>query len=304
MATLRKNAAALLSAIRPVQWVKNLLVLAPLFFAWGDAGQWVRADRLRCTCLSIAATAVFCIVSGAVYLFNDIRDREDDARHPIKKFRPVASGELGVHAAAVAASALLVAGLAASAMIGKGFLASIVAYTAMQCCYTIILKRLALLDVIVIAIGFVLRAVAGAVAIGVDISPWLILCTFFLSLFLALCKRRQEKVVHVADAQRISLRDYSVRLLDLLVGISATATIISYSLYTMSPATEAKFGTDYLFATIPFVVFGLFRYLHLVFARNEGERPERTLLTDGVIIATVFLYLTAFCLILRLGTAS
>lgn len=294
----RNCPTALLRALRPQQWVKNLFVMAPLFFAWGDAGQGVGLDRLDRLVVSIGAAAVFCMASGAIYLLNDIHDRREDSRHPFKKFRPIASGELPVATAAVAAAALLAAGLASAAAIGRGFLLAVAAYAMMQCCYTILFKKVALLDVIVIATGFVLRAVAGAVAIHVDISPWLILCTFFISLFLALCKRRQEKVVHVAEAQRTALKGYSTRLLDLLVGIAATATIIAYSLYTMAPATIEKFGTDRLFATIPFVLFGLFRYLMLVFTRNEGERPEKTLLTDGVIIATVVLYLASFCAIL------
>ena len=191
-------------------------------------------------------------------------------------------------------------GLGLAFALGGKFCAIAGIYVAMQFAYTLLLKRVALLDVVVIAIGFVMRAIAGAVAIKVDISPWLVLCTFFISLFLALCKRRQEKVIHAESEQRHSVKGYGVTLLNLLISIAATSTIIAYSLYTVSAETVAKFGTRRLGATIPFVVFGVFRYLYLVFTEKQGERPEQTLLSDAAILVTVALYLTAFATVLAL----
>lgn len=294
------KARTMLEAMRPGQWVKNALVAAPLFFAWGDPGQGlgVRAALAAAAAKAIAATLAFCAVSSGIYLFNDIRDKDDDARHPVKRFRPIASGALPVGSAAALAALLLAGGLAAAFAVAPVFGAVASAYAAMQIIYTLALKRVVLLDVIVIAVGFVMRAVGGAVAIGVAISPWLVLCTFFLSLFLALCKRRQEKVTRDENEQRRSLKAYSVALLDILIAISSTLAIASYALYAVSAETVAKFGTPRLAYTVPFVVFGVFRYVHLVFVESQGEHPERTLLTDGTILATVFLYLAAFAVIL------
>ena len=211
--------------------------------------------------------------------------------------RFMASGELPVAVAWRASAALLAAGILLAAALGRGFLAIAAAYVALQAAYTLLLKHIVLLDVIVIAIGFVMRAVAGAVAIKVDISPWLVLCTFSLSLFLALCKRRQEKVVRAESEQRRAVKGYGVTLLNTLVIIAAAVTVAAYSLYTVSAETVSKFGTRRLCATIPFVALGLSRYLNLVFTGKQGERPEHTLLADGVIGATVLLYLVTFCLL-------
>lgn len=294
------KARTMLAAMRPGQWVKNALVAAPLFFAWGDPGQGLgsKAALAAAAAKAVAATLAFCAVSSGIYLFNDFRDRREDARHPVKRFRPIASGALSVGSAAALAALLLAAGIGVAFAASTAFGVVAAAYAAMQVLYTLVLKRVVLLDVIVIAIGFVMRAVGGALAIGVAISPWLVLCTFFLSLFLALCKRRQEKIMRDENEQRRSLKSYSVALLDILIAISSTLAIASYALYAVSAETVAKFGTHRLAYTVPFVVFGVFRYVHLVFVESCGERPERTLLTDGTILATVFLYLVAFAVIL------
>lgn len=292
----------ILRAMRPAQWVKNALVAAPLFFAYGDQFQGLSAAKALAPAAATSFLAVisFCLVSSGIYLFNDILDRAEDALHPVKRFRPIASGELSVAAARAASAILLLVGLGLASALGGKFCAIAGIYVAMQFAYTLLLKRVALLDVVVIAIGFVMRAIAGAVAIKVDISPWLVLCTFFISLFLALCKRRQEKVIHAESEQRRSVKGYGVTLLNLLISIAATSTIIAYSLYTVSAETVAKFGTRRLGATIPFVVFGVFRYLYLVFTEKQGERPEQTLLSDTAILITVALYLTAFATVLAL----
>lgn len=302
MSVSSKTRAAI-EAMRPGQWVKNFLVLAPFFFAYGDKGQGLSSGSPasglfgRSAGISVLAMVLFCLVSSGIYIFNDLSDAEEDARHPVKKLRPIASGALPRRLATVESAALIAVSAVASAFMSCHFFLVVAAYLVMQLCYTCFLKRVALLDVMVIAAGFVMRAVAGAVAIGVDISPWLILCTFFISLFLALCKRRQEKVINPSCAQRQSLASYSVRLLDLLISISATSTIVAYSLYTVSPKTVAKFGTEALGFTVPFVVYGVFRYLQLVFMKNEGERPEKTLLADRLILAAVALFLVVFAFI-------
>lgn len=311
MANRRGKPVALLLALRPAQWVKNLLVVAPLFFAFGDAGQGLSASGEAATAtlrakvaVSVLAALAFCLVSGAVYIVNDLHDRREDSLHPVKRLRPIASGEVGATCAVALMAVCLAAAAAISAVAPPAFSLALLAYFVFQLAYTFVLKRIALVDVISLALGFVLRAVAGAVAVDVEISPWLILCTFFVSLFLALCKRRQEKVFRDPSEQRKVLVNYSVRLLDLLIAIAATATIIAYSLYTISPKTVEKFGTGNLGLTVPFVVCGVFRYLQLVFVREEGERPEHTLLTDGVIAATVLLYLATFCLLVKFGRGS
>lgn len=292
----------LLRAMRPVQWVKNAVVVAPLFFAYGDPAQGLAQPGRLCHAAtrSLAAAVVFCLVCSGVYLFNDILDRREDAAHPVKRFRPIASGEVPVRLASFAAAILAAAGLAAAFALPFPFGALVALYLLMQLVYTLALKRVALLDVVIVAAGFVLRAVAGAVAIRVAISPWLVLCTFFLSLFLALCKRRHEKTARSAEQQRSAMKGYSARLLDMLVAISATLAILAYSLYAISAETVAKFGSSRIALTIPFVVFGIFRYIWLVFRRDQGERPEKTLLTDWAILASVALFLLAFATILVL----
>ena len=301
--SVKKGFSALpawLRLMRPEQWTKNALVMAAFFFAYWDPGQHLRGTGWRPALLSLAATALFCIVSSGVYALNDWKDREADRLHPVKKLRPVASGEIAPKTALIMAAGLLVAGLGLSAFSVK-LLAVLAAYVLLQLVYTAKLKHIPLLDVFVIAIGFVLRAVAGAVVLSARISPWLLLCTFLLALFLALCKRRQEKVTHKEEEQRKSLRAYSTEFLNILISISAGATVVAYALYTLSAETISRFGTPLLGLTIPVVIFGVFRYMHLVYSANEGERPERVLLTDRVIIITVLIYfaLTALLFIYK-----
>ncbi len=293
MTDARKTGYAALPAwlrlMRPEQWTKNGLVLAAFFFAYWDPDQNLRGQGWRPFALSAAATLLFCLVSSGVYALNDWRDRVADRLHPVKRFRPVASGEITSHTALAMAGGLLVAGLA-GALFSPALFAILAAYTLLQLLYTFRLKHMPIVDVFVIALGFVLRAVAGAAVLPARISPWLLLCTFLLALFIALCKRRQEKVTRSESEQRRSVRSYSTQLLDSLIAISAAATIVSYALYTLSPETIARFGTPRLGLTIPFVIFGVFRYLHLVYGGHAGERPERVLLTDKAMIATVVLY--------------
>ena len=283
---------ALVRAMRPGQWTKNGVVLAAYFFARWDPSQQERAAGWGALAVAVAAAAAFCAVSSAVYLINDIHDRESDRAHPQKRSRPLASGALAVAPAAVAAAALAAAGVAAGFAVTAGLGETLIAYLGLQALYTYGLRQVALVDAFIIAIGFVIRAVAGAVAIDVRISPWLLLCAFLLALFLALCKRRHEKVRAESDEAptREALDGYDARTLDQAIAVVSAATVVSYSLYTLSAETVTRFGTHCLGLTIPFVLFGILRYLDLVYRKGGGERPERVLLTDRVLIVTILLY--------------
>jgi len=271
----RSLPGALLAAMRPRQWAKNLVLLAPLVFAQKatDPASLIRA---------LLALAAFCLLASATYLANDLADREGDRLHPEKRRRPIAAGDLSPGAAAGAAVALGLAGLALSAALGWPFLACGAGYLVLQAAYSARLKNVAVVDVFAIAAGFVLRVVAGAEAIDVPISNWLYLCTLLLALFLALEKRRAELVLLGGEAgnHRGILASYTIPLLDQLVAVVAGTTVLAYSLYTLAPDTVQKFGTDRLKLTIPFVLFGIFRYLYLVHREGEGGQPERVLFQD------------------------
>ncbi len=286
----------LVRLLRVKQWTKNAVVFAAFVFALGDRNQDLAAWELWKVCLAALA---FSLVSSAVYIFNDLRDAPQDRLHPIKRHRPIAAGAVNPGLAVGIAGALLAAGLGGAWRLGVDLLAVVAAYLVLQVAYTLGLKRLALVDVVVIAIGFVLRALAGAVVIHVVISPWLLLCALLLALFLGLCKRRHEKVNLAGQGTRESLGSYDERLLDLLISMMGGAALVCYSIYTLWPETVAKFGTPWLGATIPFVVFGLFRYMDLVYRQEKGDRPEQILLTDLPLMADVVLYGLAVLWILQ-----
>jgi 4-hydroxybenzoate polyprenyltransferase len=273
--------------LRVKQWTKNAVVFAAFVFALGDRNQDLAAWELWKVCLAALA---FSLVSSAVYIFNDLRDAPQDRLHPIKRHRPIAAGAVAPGFALGVAAGLLVVGLGGAWRLGTELLAVVGGYLVLQIVYTLWLKRVALVDVVVIALGFVLRALAGAVVIHVVISPWLLLCAMLLALFLGLCKRRHEKVNLAGQGTRPALEGYDERLLDLLISMMGGASLVCYSIYTLWPETVAKFGTPWLGATIPFVVFGLFRYMDLVYRQEKGDRPEQILLTDLPLMADVALY--------------
>jgi 4-hydroxybenzoate polyprenyltransferase len=281
--------APYIKALRPNQWTKNGLVFAAFIFAIGDKSQRVGLNQIP---VALAAAGIFCMISSAIYLINDIRDIELDRAHPTKRFRPIAAGKVSAHWGWTMSLILMLAGMSAAFLLRPAFAAVCAAYLLLQGAYTCGLKRLALIDLFVIAIGFVLRALAGAVALDVFISPWLLLCTLLLALFLALCKRRHEKVIlsDLGDNTRPSLEQYDEKLLDQLIGIVSAAVIVFYAIYTLWPETVQKYGTSRLAFTIPFVLFGLFRYLDLVYRHEKGDRPEKILLTDLPIIVNLVLY--------------
>lgn len=282
----------LLLALRPAQWTKNLFVLAPLLF--GKA-----LTRPEVVGRTLAAFAGFCAAASALYLVNDVLDRQADASHPVKRLRPVASGEVGVVTALAAAAillgtALLVLGLAApSALPWVGL------YVVVTLAYSLGLKSVPLFDVFVIASGFVLRVLAGSAAASVKPSHWLLLCTFFLALFLALSKRRGE-ISNFGVAGRASLREVPLALVESLEGVTLGITIVCYALYTVSAETIAWFRTDGLLATVPIVVFGLFRW-RLLETRGKGEDATSDLLTDPGLLLTVLVWALACAAVIYLA---
>jgi 4-hydroxybenzoate polyprenyltransferase len=289
----RSLANSLLRTLRPEQWTKNLVVFAALLFG----RQLLNPSAVV---LAMVAFAVFCALSGVVYLVNDVMDREADRRHPLKSHRPIASGALPVPTALAAAAVLSAGALGAAWWIGLAFLATAAAYLGLLTLYSGPLKHMVVLDVLTISVGFVMRAVAGAVAISVDISHWLLVCTILLALFLALAKRRQELVLLAdsASSHRRILREYSPYLLDQMIAVVTASTLTGYALYTVSPETIQKFGTDQLIYTLPFPLYGIFRYLYLVHQKQGGGSPAELLLRDRPMLLCVVLWAVAVSLII------
>ena len=279
-----------LRALRPKQWTKNAVVSAAYVFALGDQTLEMPAGALTGTVLAVL---LFCLSSSAVYLINDVRDYDRDRLHPTKKYRVIPSDRVPRSLATVLSMILAVlAPVTAALLLTPAYAMVLVAYLIMQAAYTAGLKHVAFVDVLIISTGFVLRALGGALAISVPISRWLLVCTFLLSLFLALSKRRHEKVIlsELKDEARPSLKGYTEEWLDRLILLVSGATVTAYLLYTISPDAAAKFGDQRLAATVPFVVFGIGRYWHLVYREEKGGRPERVLLTDIPTLANLALY--------------
>ena len=275
----------LLVSLRPEQWTKNLLVLAGVVFG----GRLLEPPAVA---IALAAFAIFCALSGAVYLFNDVADREADRNHPLKRERPIASGQLSTTSAVTAGVVLGVAGVAMAFSIGTQFASVAAAYLAVQILYSFGLKHVVIVDVLMIAAGFVLRAIAGAVAVDVPIGHWLLVCTTLLALFLALSKRRHELTLlaeGATDHRRI-LEEYSPYLLDQMIGVVTSSTLIAYTVYATSSDTAVRLGTAKLGLTIPFVLYGIFRYLYLVHQKSGGGSPATMLLTDRPLLGCVGLW--------------
>jgi 4-hydroxybenzoate polyprenyltransferase len=289
----RSRALLIIQSLRPAQWSKNLLVFAGLLFGR-------RLFDVPSLLAAASAFGIFCLLSGVVYLVNDIADRESDRRHPLKAQRPIASGALPVPIAVGSALTLGAGALAAAYAIGPAFAAVAVSYLALQILYSFQLKHIVIIDVLTLAVGFVLRAVGGAVAVRVEIGHWLLVCTILLALFIALAKRRHELVLLAGDAaaHRPILGEYSAYLLDQMIGVVTASTLISYVFYTISPETQVKFGTAWLGLTIPFPLYGIFRYLYLVHQREGGGSPADLLLTDRPLLACVALWALTVALII------
>jgi len=293
---------AIVRSLRAYQWTKNLVLFAGPIFT-------LRILDPPIALASIAGFFAFSLAVSAVYIFNDILDAERDRLHPEKRTRPVASGALSIPVAFTVASFLLAIGLGASAALGPRFVATDVAYVVLTGAYSLFLKHVVLLDVVAIATGFVLRAVAGVELVrdrthigpeGIAISPWLLVCAFFLALFLAIGKRLHEleTLEREAARHRAALGAYTRPLLDQLIAVVTGATVIAYSVYTISPETIAKYHGRPLHLTIPFVLYGIFRYLYLVYAEHKGGNPSEHLLRDRATLVNVVLWCCAVLAIL------
>jgi len=288
----RPVAVLLLRSLRPSQWTKNLIVFAGLIFGLADQQHAGRIDNASAVARSVGAFAVFCVLSSVVYLINDVRDREADRLHPVKSRRPIASGALSPRVALAAAVMLGAVSVAAAFLIAQPFGIVATIYLVLMGIYSASLKHVVILDVLTIAAGFVLRALGGAVAIDVQFSHWLLLLTLLGALFLGLSKRRAELVALADDAagHRRILAEYSPHLLDQMIGVVTASTLLAYAFYTIDPETVQKFGTDRLLWTVPFPLYGIFRYLYLVHQREGGGNPSEVLLTDRPILFCVALW--------------
>jgi 4-hydroxybenzoate polyprenyltransferase len=284
---------SLLISLRPGQWTKNLFVFAALVFAerLTDSSAVIRAS---------IAFVVFCVLSGAIYLVNDVFDREQDQRHPLKRHRPIASGEVSPRVALTVAVVLAGAALVAAVALGLPFFAMAVAYAVLLSVYSAFLKHIVIMDVLTIAAGFTLRAAAGAAAIAVPISHWLLVCTTLLALFIALSKRRHELTLltESATGHRPILGDYTPYLLDQMISVVTASTLVAYAFYTISPETTEKFGTDLLSLTIPFPLYGIFRYLYLVHRHDQGGSPAELVINDRPLLVCVALWSLSVILII------
>jgi 4-hydroxybenzoate polyprenyltransferase len=289
----RGRFASLFHTARPEQWTKNLLVFAGLIFAG-------RLFDLDATARALGAFAIFCGLSAAAYLLNDVIDRKADQQHPLKRSRPIASGELSVATALTAAGLIGAAALLSAFALSLQFALSALAYLVLCVGYSVVLKHIVILDVLTIAAGFVLRSIAGAVVLSVPFSSWLLVCTTLLALFLALSKRRHELMLLGDNAtwHRRILQEYSPYLLDQMISVVTASTLIAYSVYATSADTAARLGTSRLGFTIPFVLYGIFRYLYLVHQKSGGGSPSAMLLTDKPLLACVALWTASVVLLL------
>ena len=284
---MTRKSIALIRSLRPEQWLKNGFVLAPVVFSGmlDDTSVWLD---------SMIAVAAFCAASSADYPVNDVIDREADRRHPSKRSRPIASGEISVATALVAAASLIAVAMAAAWVLGDWFPMVLGGYILLVILYSAILKRVVFVDVLVLAAGFVLRVVGGAVAIDVPVSRWLLLCAYLLALYLALGKRRTELALlgEGAGIHREVLGHYTIGLVDQAISVVLGATVLAYTLYTVADDTVAKVGSEGLMITVPIVLYGLFRYLYLLHRSEMGGSPTRVLVTDRPLLVTVVVWLT------------
>jgi 4-hydroxybenzoate polyprenyltransferase len=286
------SAAALIRLARPRQWVKNVFVVAPLFFTPSAAN----AHNLGVTA---AAFLVFCLLASAIYVFNDWCDCEADRAHPSKCTRPLASGEVS-RGIGLLWAAILAAGGAALALgvLPPSAMALAGVYALMSAAYSIWLKHVAVLDVLIVAAGFVLRVDAGAAAIAIVPTPWIVICTFLLALFLALAKRRDDLVKDMSGAHRPALAGYNQQFVDTALGVVLAALLVSYLIYTTDAAVMHKFGTDRLYLTAPFVAAGVLRYLQIALVEQRSGSPTDLAITDRFLILAVLGWIATFAVLL------
>lgn len=279
--------------LRPMQWSKNSVVFAALIFSKH------LLDPHYLLLVALGAMA-FCMVASGAYVMNDLRDCERDRQHPLKALRPLPSGRVRQSTAVFLSLALVALGIGLATVLKPDFAILVGLYFVLQVAYTFVLKEIVILDVMAIAAGFVLRAGAGGVVIDVPVSPWLIICTFLLMTFLGFCKRRHEIVLLEGRAtdHRAILKEYSPYFLDQMISVVTASTVVAYAIYTASPEVAEKLGTDKLYLTIPFVLFGIFRYLYLVHQKEEGGNPTQLLLSDQPLIADILLWFLTVAILL------
>jgi 4-hydroxybenzoate polyprenyltransferase len=283
----------MVSLLRPMQWSKNAVLFAALIFS----KHLFQFDAVLLVTMGFLA---FCSLASGTYVMNDLWDCDRDREHPLKSLRPLPSGRVGRTTAVAMAVGLVVVGLGGTALLSGGFAILAGLYFVLQLGYTFWLKEVVILDVMTIASGFVIRAVAGGVIIAVPVSPWLIICTFLLALFLGFSKRRHELILLEARAtdHRASLKEYSPYFLDQMIAVVTASTVVAYAIYTVSPEVREKLGTEKLYLTIPFVLFGIFRYLYLVHQREEGGNPTQLLLSDRPLLVDVLLWIVTAAMLL------
>lgn len=290
---LARPLIGLLRSMRPHHWVKNAFVFAPMFFG-GQASDLGVGFHVALVFL------LFSFMASSIYLINDLIDREKDRIHPVKRSRPIASGAVSGSAALAASAALATPALVASWLITPQLTLVLAIYAAMNATYTVKLKHVVILDTIVVALGFVLRVIAGGVAVEIQPSSWLLIATFLLSLFLALAKRRHELTLLEQDSKnhRPVLDEYTPELLDRLIGVVTPVTLIAYLMYTLDANIMAQFDSEWLYFTGIFVIFGIFRYLYLIYRRNLGGAPTTLLFKDGPLLLAMSLWVLAFAAII------
>ena len=274
---------ALIKSLRPKQWTKNLFVFAGIIFArqFFDPVALYRV---------VASFLLLCAASSGIYFLNDIIDLPYDSQHPVKRKRPIASGNLPLSLARIAAIVLLLASLALSFSLSKTLGQVVALYIGAHIAYSLYLKRVVIIDILIVSFGFLLRVVAGTVVISVEISSWLLICTILVSLFLILAKRRQEIITSPNAESRPVLQDYSLEFIDQIISAVVASTITAYTLYAFATETAEKFGSGKMGYTIPFVLYGVLRYLYLIHKRSLGEEPEKILLTDLPFIVNLILW--------------
>lgn len=273
--------------MRPRQWVKNAFVFAPLFFT-------PQAMSVEAVVATVFAFVSFCCVSSGVYCLNDLRDRESDRKHPKKRLRPLASGQVTAPAAVILAICLLAAGFGLSAMKIPPVAVVLVVYVIVNIAYSLVLKNIAIVDVLIISFGFVLRVYGGALVIGVTPTPWIQICAGLLALFIALAKRRDDVVLEIGTEHRVSLSGYTRIFLDVCIGVTLSALLVSYMIFTLNDDAMRRLGSDGLFLTVPFVIAGIFRYLQLTLVFERSGSPTELIFKDGFLILSVACWLLVY----------
>ncbi len=283
-----------LKLARPEQWVKNLFLFAPLFFSFQFSFEYFENV--------IFGFILFSIVASAIYTFNDYHDINEDREHPTKQFRPLASGEISKSAGIKFIFGLLIFALPLAFMLSKNFLIILLIYIFINILYTIWLKHISIVDIIVIAIGFVIRIFAGAVLINHESSMWIVLVTFLLALFLSLAKRRDDILLSIDGKKtRKNISGYNLEMINSAMTIMAGVTIVSYIMYSISPEVTARFGTNYLYLTSIFVIIGILRYMQIAFVEQNSGNPTTIFIRDRFTKIVIILWLISFILIIKVG---